>query len=110
MDLNSRIPSVIRALNMAPETIVGQIRPEISEGPVHEDMTLKKKSFAGSWEGRFSTEEYEAVMEQRKDIALTVDWENGEFNVPSGAEIYKLILDSNTLDAKSQTEQSYNRI
>jgi len=94
MDLNSLYPSVIRALNMAPETIVGQIRPEISESRVHEDITLKKKSFAGSWEGRFSTEEYEAVMEQRKDVALTVDFENSETRVMSGAEIYKLIFDS----------------
>ena len=94
MDLNSLYPSVIRALNMAPETIIGQIRPEISDSRVHEDMTLKKKSFAGSWEGRFSTEEYEAVMDQRKDISLTVDWENGGSDVLSGAEIYKIIFDS----------------
>jgi DNA polymerase elongation subunit (family B) len=94
MDLNSLYPSVIRALNMAPETIIGQIRPEISDSRVHEDMTLKKKSFAGSWEGRFSTEEYEAVMDQRKDISLTVDWENGGSDVLSGAEIYKVIFDS----------------
>jgi DNA polymerase elongation subunit (family B) len=94
MDLNSLYPSVIRALNMAPETIVGQIRPDITEARVHEDMTLKKKSFAGSWEGRFATEEYEAVMDQRKDIALTVDWEDGRSDVLSGAEIYQLIFDS----------------
>ena len=94
MDLNSLYPSVIRALNMAPETIVGQIRSDISDSRVHEDMTLKKKSFAGSWEGRFSTEEYEAVMEKRKDIALTVDWEDGRSDVLSGAEIYQLIFDS----------------
>jgi DNA polymerase elongation subunit (family B) len=94
MDLNSLYPSVIRALNMAPETIVGQIRPEISDSRVHEDMTLKKKSFAGSWEGRFSTEEYEAVMAQRKDVALTVDWEDGRTDVLSGAELYQLIFDS----------------
>jgi DNA polymerase elongation subunit (family B) len=94
MDLNSLYPSVIRALNMAPETVVGQIRPEISDSRVHEDMTLKKKSFAGSWEGRFATEEYEAVMEQRKDIALTIDWEDGRTDVLSGAEIYQLIFDS----------------
>ena len=94
MDLNSLYPSVIRALNMAPETIVGQIRPELSEARVHEDMTLKKKSFAGSWEGRFATEEYEAVMDQRKDVALTVDWEDGRSDVLSGAEIYQLIFDS----------------
>jgi DNA polymerase elongation subunit (family B) len=94
MDLNSLYPSVIRALNMAPETIVGQIRPEITDARIHEDMTLKKKSFAGSWEGRFGSEEYEAVMEQRKDIALTVDWEDGRSDVLSGAEIYQLIFDS----------------
>jgi DNA polymerase elongation subunit (family B) len=95
MDLNSLYPSVIRALNMGQETIVGQIRPDISEARVHEDMTLKKKSFAGSWEGRFSTEEYEAVMDQNKSIALTIDWESGGSDVLSGAEIYKLIFDSN---------------
>jgi DNA polymerase elongation subunit (family B) len=94
MDLNSLYPSVIRALNMAPETIIGQIRPEISESRIHEDMSLKKKSFAGSWEGRFATEEYEAVMDQRRDVALTVDWEDGRSDVLSGAEIYKLIFDS----------------
>ena len=94
MDLNSLYPSVIRALNMAPETIVGQLRGEISDARAKEDTTLKKKSFAGSWEGRFGTEEYEAVMEQRKDIALTIDWEDGTSDVLSGAEIYKLIFDS----------------
>jgi DNA polymerase elongation subunit (family B) len=95
MDLNSLYPSVIRALNMAPETVIGQIRPEISDDRVHTDMNLKKKSFAGSWEGRFSTEEYEAVMEQRKDIALTIDWENGGSDTLSGAEIYNVIFESN---------------
>jgi len=95
MDLNSLYPSVIRALNMAPETIVGQIRPDISDARVTEDMGLKKKSFAGSWEGRFATEEYDAVMEQRRDVSLTVDFENGQTEVLSGAEIYKLIFDSN---------------
>jgi len=94
MDLNSLYPAVIRALNMAPETIVGQIRFDISDARVHEDMTLKKKSFAGSWEGRFGTEEYEYVMAQRKDIALTIDWEDGRSDVLSGAEIHKLIFDS----------------
>ena len=96
MDLNSLYPSVIRALNMAPETIVGQLRPEMTEARVHEDINLKKKSFAGSWEGRFGTEEYEAVMACRKDVAITIDWENGKSDTMSAAEIYKLIFDSNT--------------
>jgi DNA polymerase elongation subunit (family B) len=96
MDLNSLYPSVIRSLNMAPETIVGQLRSEATEARINEDMTLKKKSFAASWEGRFATEEYNAVMEKRKDIALTIDWEDGSSDVLSGAEIYRLIFDSHT--------------
>ena len=95
MDLNSLYPSIIRAMNMAPETIVGQIRPEHTEAFLHEAMTLQKKSFAGAWEGKFATLEYDAVMEQRKDIALTLDLEDGSSHVLSGAEIYKLIFDSN---------------
>ena len=62
---------------MAPETIVGQIRPDISTARVEEDMGLKRKVVPGSWEGRSSTEEYEAVMEQKRDVAPTVDFENG---------------------------------
>lgn len=94
MDLKSLYPNVIRALNMGPETIVGQLRPDITDQRVHEDTVLKKKSFASSWEGRFSCEEYEAVMQKRKDIALTIDWETGASDVLSGAEVYKLIFDS----------------
>ncbi len=94
MDLNSLYPSVIRALNMAPETIIGQLRPTITEARIHEDTNLKKMSFANSWEGRFGSEEYEAVMSQRKDVAITIDWEDGRSDVLSGAEIFKLIFDS----------------
>ena len=95
MDLNSLYPSVIRAMNMAPETIIGQIRLDISDARIHEDTTLKKMSFASSWEGRFGAEEYEAIMEQRRDITLTLDLESGESHVLSAAEVYKLIFDSN---------------
>lgn len=95
MDLNSLYPSVIRAMNMAPETIIGQIRLDISDARIHEDTTLKKMSFASSWEGRFGAEEYEAIMEQRRDIMLTLDLESGESHVLSAAEVYKLIFDSN---------------
>jgi len=94
MDLNSLYPSVIRSMNMAPESIIGQIRLDISDQRIHEDMTLKKKSFAGSWEGRFATEEYEVVMAQRKDVMLMIDWEDGRSDALSGAEVHKMIFDS----------------
>ena len=94
MDLNSLYPSIIRAMNMAPETIVGQIRPDLTDEFLHNATTLEKKSFAAAWEGKFGTLEYDAVMEQRKDVALTLDLEDGTSHVLSGAEIYKLIFDS----------------
>lgn len=95
MDLNSLYPSVIRALNMAPETIVGQLRPTMTDEMLHNAQTLEKKSFAAAWEGHFGTLEYNAVMEQRRDISITLDLEDGTNHVMSGAEIYKLIFDSN---------------
>jgi DNA polymerase elongation subunit (family B) len=95
MDLNSLYPSVIRSLNMGPETIVGQLRPDATDAVIHEEMTLKKKSFAGAWEGRFGTLEYDAVIDKRKDMAITIDWEDSKSDVLSGAEIYQLIFDSN---------------
>jgi len=95
MDLNSLYPSVIRALNMAPESIVGQLRPEYTDQYIHEQMTLHKKSFAAAWEGLFGTFEYTWVMEQRRDKTITIDWEDGRTDVLSGAEIYRLMFDSN---------------
>ena len=95
MDLNSLYPSVIRAMNMAPETIIGQLRPDLTDEMLHNAQTLEKKSFAAAWEGRFGTLEYDAVMEQKRDVVLTLDLEDGTSHKLSGAEIYKLIFDSN---------------
>jgi len=95
MDINSLYPSVIRALNMGPETIVGQLRPERTDQYIREQMGIHKKSFAAAWEGKFSTLEYEAVMRQDKSFEITVDWETGESIILSAAEVYKLIFDSN---------------
>ena len=95
MDINSLYPSVIRALNMAPECVIGQLRPTHTDEYIEEQMTLQKKSFAGAWENHFGTLEYDAVMEQRKDVSIHVDWEDGKSDVMSGAEIYKMVFDSN---------------
>ena len=95
MDINSLYPSVIRALNMAPECVIGQLRPTHTDEYIEEQMTLQKKSFAGAWENHFGTLEYDAVMEKRKDVSIHVDWEDGKSEVMSGAEIYKMVFDSN---------------
>ena len=95
MDINSLYPSVIRALNMDPATVVGQLRGEYTEEYVKNEMTLRKKSFAAAWENHFGSLEYDFVMEQRKDKQITVDWENGESDIMSASEVYKLIFENN---------------
>lgn len=94
MDINSLYPSVIRALNMGPETIVGQLRPTGTKAHIESQM-LKGKSFAGAWEGAFGTLEYTDVMEQSISREITIDWENGGSDTLTGAQIYDLIFESN---------------
>lgn len=95
LDINSLYPSAIRALNMGTETIVAQLRPTYTQAHIHEQTTLKKKSFAAAWEGMFGTLEYEAVMEKRKDTEINIDWQDGDSSIHSAAEVYQMIFDSN---------------
>ena len=93
MDINSLYPSVIRALNMGPETIVGQLRQDYTKEEI-ESKIAKGSSFAAAWEGKFGSNEYEFVMNQDRANDIIVDWENGNTDVMSGAQIYELIFDS----------------
>jgi DNA polymerase elongation subunit (family B) len=93
MDINSLYPSVIRALNMGPETIIGQLRQDYTKSEIEAKMA-KGDSFAASWEGKFSVNEYELVMNQDKAHEIVIDWENGESTIMSGAEIYEVIFNS----------------
>ena len=90
IDINSLYPSVIRALNMGPETIVGQLRPIDTDASIEHKMA-NKMTFAGAWEGEFGTLEYSAVMRKDRAQSITIDWENGETNILSAAEVYDLI-------------------
>jgi len=94
VDINSLYPSVIRALNMGPETIAGQLRPIMTDQLIKERMS-KKQSFAEAWEGLFATLEYSAVMNQEVGTEITIDWQSGESEVYSASEIWKMIFDSN---------------
>jgi DNA polymerase elongation subunit (family B) len=94
IDINSLYPSAIRALNMGPETIVGQLRPIATDQYIN-DRIGRGMSFAAAWEGLFATLEYTAVMEQNRGFELTVDWEDGTTNVMSAAEFWHVIFDSN---------------
>jgi DNA polymerase elongation subunit (family B) len=94
MDINSLYPSVIRALNMGPETIIGQLRQDYTQAEIDAKIA-KGNSFAAAWEGKFGANEYEFVMNKDRANDIIVEWENGETSVMSGAEIYELIYESN---------------
>jgi len=94
IDINSLYPSAIRALNMSVETIIGQLRPIMTDAYIKNKMD-KGSSFADAWEGMFGTIEYTAVMNQEIGTEITVDWEDGASETYSAAEIYRIVFDSN---------------
>jgi DNA polymerase elongation subunit (family B) len=94
LDINSLYPSAIRALNMGPETIVGQLRQDGTKDFIAAEMA-KGRSFAGAWEGIFGSLEYSAVMNKEVGREITIDWEDGGHDTLSSAQIYDLIFESN---------------
>jgi DNA polymerase elongation subunit (family B) len=94
IDINSLYPSAIRALNMAQESIVGQLRPIMTDRYI-QDKIAAGSSFADAWENMFGSLEYTAVMNAEPGTEITVDWEAGGSDVMSAADIWRLIFDSN---------------
>ena len=108
VDINSLYPSAIRALNMAPETIVGQVRQTLTDKYMYDkgialakDKRKKKNgddadAVTGAilWENLFGSLEYTAIMNQERGTMLTIDYEDGRSVEMSAAEIWKLIFDS----------------
>jgi DNA polymerase elongation subunit (family B) len=94
IDINSLYPSAIRALNMGPETIVGQLRPVMTDRYISDKMR-SGSSFAAAWEGLFGSLEYTAVMEQQRGTEITIDWQDGEESVHSAYDVWRMIFDSN---------------
>jgi DNA polymerase elongation subunit (family B) len=106
VDINSLYPSTIRALNMAPETIVGQVRQTLTDQYMKEKgmkLAREKKYYkegdddvtgAILWEGLFGSLEYLAIMNQERGTMLTLDYEDGRSIEMSAAEIWKIIFDS----------------
>ena len=90
MDLNSLYPSVIRALNMSPETIVGQVRQELTREMIKKGLA-DGLSFAECWEGKFACLEYDLVMSKDIGVDLVVDWEDGKSQKMSAAQVYELL-------------------
>ena len=106
VDINSLYPSVIRALNMAGETIVAQVRQTLTDQYMKEKglrLAMEKKRYKDGdddvtgailWEGLFGALEYTAIMSQERGTMLTVDFEDGRTEEMSAAEIWKMVFDS----------------
>ena len=94
MDIKSLYPSVIRAVNMGPETLIGQLRQHYTEKEIKEKMATGM-SFAAAWEGKFGSNEFEFVMSKDIINEITIDWENGTSDRMTGAQIYEMIYESN---------------
>jgi DNA polymerase elongation subunit (family B) len=95
VDINSLYPSAIRAMNMGPETIVGQLRQTQTNQYIREQMAQNGGKFAEAWEGLFAALEYTSVMNNEIGTEITIDWESGEETTHSAAEVWNLIFDSN---------------
>ena len=95
VDINSLYPSAIRAQNMGPETIVGQLRQTMTDRYIREKMAANGGKFADAWENLFGSLEYTAVMNTEVGTEITIDWQDGSESSHSAAEIWTLIFDSN---------------
>ena len=106
VDINSLYPSAIRALNMAPETIVAQVRQSLTDKYMKDrglELAKEKKHYKDGddavtgailWEGLFGSLEYTSIMNQERGTMLTLDYEDGRSVEMSAAEIWKLIFDN----------------
>ena len=94
IDINSLYPSAIRSLNMSVETIIGQLRPVMT------DLYIKNKmdngsTFADAWEGMFGSLEYQAVMNKEIGTEITIDWEDNSSETYSASQVYRMVFESN---------------
>jgi DNA polymerase elongation subunit (family B) len=89
-DINSLYPSALRALNMGPETLVGQIRLDRTNALIDSRLA---QGIPGPecWEGLFSTLEYDLVADKSQE-EIIVDFEEGKSMQVTGAQLYEYIF------------------
>lgn len=94
-DMKSLYPSVLRTLNMSPETIVGQIRLDRTNSALAEwEARGGQHTFATWWNDRFNVLEMEEFYSQDIGTPLILDMENGGEYTVTGKELHDLIFES----------------
>lgn len=95
-DMKSLYPSVIRTLNMSPETIVGQIRLDRTDAAIAAwESKGGKHTFASWWNDRFNVLEMEEFFSGDIATKLELEMENGDIFELTGAELRELIFNGN---------------
>jgi DNA polymerase elongation subunit (family B) len=89
VDINSLYPSCIRALNMSPETIVGQVRIDETMALVAERIA-RGVPRAEAWDGIFCALEVDH-MHARDGAPLTIDFEDGVTRTMSGRDLFDYV-------------------
>ena len=85
VDIKSLYPSVIRALNMSPETIMGQFRLDRTMEIVKNRMESGMNA-ADTWADFFGVIEYQLIQDQNYD-EITLDLEDGD-SVTNSAKVW----------------------
>jgi DNA polymerase elongation subunit (family B) len=91
VDIISLYPTIIRAFNISPETLVGQIRSDETMAMIEKRIT-EGTPRAEAWEGVFGTLEYDHMMAHDTSM-LTVDFQGGREQTFTGAELYRYIFE-----------------
>lgn len=91
VDINSLYPSAIRALNISPETIVGQLRPTETKALISSRIKSGIKR-GDAWEGLFTTLEFQHMMD-KSGAPVTIDFDDGTSKEMSGRQLHEYIFD-----------------
>lgn len=93
-DINSLYPSTLRALNIGPETIYGQIRQDRTNNWVMEQLS-KGIHAKDVWVGTFCAKEYELVVNQSDEL-IDIDYEDGTSEQMTAKDLYNIIYEQNS--------------
>lgn len=92
IDINSLYPSVIRSLNISPETIIGQLKLERTHQRIRELMAAGGKTYTltDAWSEFFGVTEFNMILDQSDDIVVA-NLEDGSVITQSGSDWYDTI-------------------
>lgn len=117
IDLNSLYPSVLRALSMSTESIVGQVRQDYTDAFIAERITIQqqksksksfKPSYTDAWHPLFAAIEHTKVIDRTDDL-MTVDMEDGQVLQMTAAELNDVIFAEDSTLVISANGTLYDR-